>query len=166
MADVDRMYRVIVVGGFALAATAPAVAGGCGGTVAPSTGFPIEGAQATDAAGGSVDAFPTETATQIDAFPQEGPPYLDAGSDAARIGDATSEDAFPQEGPPYLDAGFDAVRIIDATSEDAFPHEGPNLDAGHVVIDAGHADTGSSVADASPDGPGFPSETASWLGDQ
>jgi hypothetical protein len=137
------MFRVIVAGGIALTATAPGLVAGCGGSVATAAdgggadSFPVEG----------VDAFPQETAQQVDAFPQEGP-------------------------PPPMEAGLDA-RIVDSgADQDAFPHEGPNLEAGFFdvgVVDAGVVDTGvvdTGVVDATPTGDGaaapdgFPHETA------
>lgn len=103
----DRMFQVIVVGGIGLAsATAMSVAvTACGGDTltqatandASNDGFPSElGAPAPD--GGSRDA-----AAEADAFPQEGPVMVDAGTDAR---DAAAEaDAFPQEGPIMADGG-------------------------------------------------------------
>jgi hypothetical protein len=117
MANVDRMFQVIVLGGMALAA-APAASGfalGCGGAVAtPPTpesqdsGFPVEGAQVIDSGAGVDTGFPQETAqaldsgtfadTGVDAFPQEGPPQLlDSGS--------LLDTGFPQETAQAIDSG-------------------------------------------------------------
>jgi len=135
MPTVDRMFRVIVAGGIALSATAPGLVAGCGGSVATMTSdggpdsFPVEGPPSLP------DAFPQETAQQVDAFPQEGPPVFEAGSDAgvdARLGDAGGD-------------------------QDAFPHEGPNLEAG--FFDTSHPEA-SSDADAAAGPDGFPQETA------
>jgi hypothetical protein len=101
MANVDRAFRVIVLGGIALAAVP---AGACGGTTASSkdagagvdaatdTGFPQEGIYYPD-------AFPSETAEQIDSsFPTEGPAMIiDSGTGDAGTGDASGFDGFPQE---------------------------------------------------------------------
>jgi hypothetical protein len=135
MANADRMFRVIVLGGIALAATAAASTVGCGGAVSSSSdggptsdAFPFEGA---------MDAFPQETAQQVDAFPQETapPPLVDSGADAGF-------DAFPQEGPAFIDSGVDA-----------FPQEGPP-----PLFDSGVVDATGSDAPGLADG--FPQETA------
>jgi hypothetical protein len=135
MPTVDRMFRVIVAGGIALAGGAPALVVGCGGSVSTS---------ASDA---GPDGFPQETAGPLrDASSQ------DAGSDV---------DAFPQEGPPPpVDAGLDG-HVADAGADvDAwFPQEGPNIEAG--FFDTGHPETSSGGGDAAGLPDGFPQETAS-----
>jgi hypothetical protein len=105
MANVDRAFRVIVLGGIALAAVP---AGACGGTTASSSdagsgadaadsGFPQEGPAYVDS------SFPMETAQFIDtgiepdAFPTEGPAMIiDSGTADAGGGDG-GEAGFPQE---------------------------------------------------------------------
>ncbi|HEY8039696.1 MAG TPA: hypothetical protein VIF15_07875 [Polyangiaceae bacterium] len=112
MDRVDRMFRVIVAGGIALAATAPGLVAGCGGSVATTGGGD----------GGGTDAFPQEGPAQADAFPQETGAFVDVYVES-------SADAFPQEGPPLPpDSGTDAP-LVD-TGSDGFPHEGPNIEAG------------------------------------
>lgn len=118
MPTVDRMFRVIVAGGIALSAAAPALVVGCGGSVSslPSDAghggdaFPVEGPAP------GPDAFPQETAQFVDAFPQEG---IDASVHLADAGG--DEDVFPQEGP-NIEAGF----FFDTGAPDAdagFPFE-------------------------------------------
>lgn len=97
-----RLFRVIVLGGIALAPVA-VLAPGCG-----------------DDEGGSADAgFPDEGAadTRHDDFPSEGPMLIDGGNDvtvdapadvspdARDAADGT--DGFPNEGPIPLDSGAD-----------------------------------------------------------
>ncbi len=126
MPTVDRMFRVIVAGGLALAATAPGVVVGCGGSVSslPSDGghggdaFPTEGPPPQ-----GDSSFPQETAQFVDAFPQEG---IDASvRDTGAKDTGGDEDVFPQEGP-NLEAGFfdTGVPSTDAGDQpDGFPFE-------------------------------------------
>jgi hypothetical protein len=119
MHPVDKMFRVIVVGGVALtAATSPAAVGCGGATTSPANahdaghdaGFPMETAPAPD-------AFPTETAQLYDAFPTEGPAVIDTGVtgfDAFPTEGVIGFDAFPTEGPPPL---FDAGATTDAKAK-------------------------------------------------
>ena len=95
----DRLFRVIVLGGIALAAGSGAVSA-CGGE-SSSIGdagrqFPHEGAS----------FLPPRDAAVDTGFPHEGPPPLpppdSGGVDAA-------PDAFPHEGPAPLDAAPDAT---------------------------------------------------------
>jgi hypothetical protein len=101
MNNVDRAFRVIVLGGIALTAVP---AGACGGQTASSSdagsgadaadsGFPQEGPAYVDS------SFPMETGMQLDtgtvepdAFPTEGPAMI-VDSGAADTGEA----GFPQE---------------------------------------------------------------------
>jgi len=87
MTSVDRMFRVIVTGGIALAGTTAGVMAGCGG-----------GVSSTSDAGGSglPDGFPSETAQPVDAhFVQdsadESTPQKDAAGDALLVGDASGD---------------------------------------------------------------------------
>jgi len=122
MPTVDRMFRVIVAGGMALAATAPGVVVGCGGSV---SSLP------TDGGGRGADAFPTEgpPPQQVDAFfPQETAQFVDASL--------------------QQDATDAAVDVRDSGGdEDVFPHEGPNMEAG-FFFDTG---VPSTDAAAQPD---------------
>lgn len=119
MATIDRTFRVIVLGGIALAAVP---AGACGGVVdATEDGgagaFPDEGAADT----GARDAFPSESGARIDDaayFPDEGVPA-----------DAALYDAFPQEGPVSLDAGAPDSDL------DAPPSDAPPSDASDAADD-------------------------------
>ncbi len=78
------------------------LAGGPGRDAFPDEGFPSDGS-AHDAfpneGFGGPDGFPSETAQQLDGFPQE-------GIDAAIHDSGKDADAFPQEGPPPLEAGL------------------------------------------------------------
>jgi hypothetical protein len=126
MPTIDRMFRVIVVGGIALSATAPGLVAGCGGSV---SSLPTD-------AGRGADAFPAEgpPPQQADAFfPQETAQFLDASlqKDATDAGvgikdSGGDEDVFPQEGP-NLEAGFffdTGVPGTDAAAQpDSFPFE-------------------------------------------
>jgi hypothetical protein len=118
MPSVDRMFRVIVAGGVALTAAGSGVIAGCGGsdtTLATgdggkgsdgsgSDGFPHEGADT-----GAQDGFPSEGFPAPDAFPSETAQQVDSG-----IHDSGKDaDAFPQEGPPPLEGGL----------SDGFPSE-------------------------------------------
>jgi hypothetical protein len=118
MPTVDRMFRVIVAGGIALAATTPGLVVGCGGSVSTTASDAGRGADAFPVEGPAQepDAFPQETATELDAFPQEGPAPLDSGFDARMRDAGGEEDAFPQEGPTLDAAFFDA-------GDGGFPHE-------------------------------------------
>jgi hypothetical protein len=114
MPSLDRAFRVIVLGGIALAAVPASACGGAisaskvdGGTDAesfpdegaPDTGFPNEGARdAGFPTEGFDTSFPSETGQMIDsgvapdAFPTEGPAMiLDSGSGEGAV------DGFPQE---------------------------------------------------------------------
>jgi hypothetical protein len=109
MKSPDRMFRVLVLGGIALAATSAELQA-CGGSVATNasdggapdtstdTNFPVEGPAFIDS--GYVDtSFPQETGQQIDAFPTEGPAMLlDSGTTPESSTDSGSAfDGFPQE---------------------------------------------------------------------
>jgi hypothetical protein len=109
MATIDRAFRVIVLGGIALA-TVPV--GACGGVADATddggTNGHSDGGAPNDA--DMRDAFPSETGAQLDAanFPDEGVPV----------------DAFPQEGPALIDASVADAAVVDATGiADAFPQE-------------------------------------------
>jgi hypothetical protein len=111
MAKVDRAFRVIVLGGIALAA-APAAA--CGGTTA-SPGDAGIGADAADSGfpqeGAADSGFPQEGAVDS-SFPMETGMQLDTG--------ITTMDAFPQEGPAMiLDSGAGDTGTVDS----GFPQE-------------------------------------------
>jgi hypothetical protein len=123
------MFRVIVAGGVALAAAAPGVVVGCGGSVQHTTheedsGFPTEGPPPYEAGRG--DEFPAETASYVDAFPQETGYASEASvNDGAK---ADAGDAFPQEGPSteagFFDTGaLDAGSSTDADADAGFPFE-------------------------------------------
>ena len=117
MPTVDRMFRVIVAGGVALAATTSGLVAGCGGSVSTTASDAGPGADAFPTEGPALpDAFPQETAQEVDAFPLEGAPPLDSGFDARVVDAGGDEDAFPQEGPNVDAAFFDA-------SDGGFPHE-------------------------------------------
>jgi hypothetical protein len=111
MASIDRAFRVIVLGGIALAAV-PATA--CGGSEEPSTSddagsLPDEGVPG--------DANPWDEGTVYDGFPNETGQRIDASADG-------SIDAFPQEGPAMIDSGLPDSNASDATGvTDAFPQE-------------------------------------------
>ncbi len=113
MAHVDRAFRVIVLGGIALAAI-PATA--CGGSELVSSdagSFPHEGAALLDA------DFPDEGVQLDDAFPSETATFIDAGLDAP-----SPFDGFPQEGPGMIDSGPPDSGVSDATGvTDGFPQE-------------------------------------------
>jgi len=135
----NRMYQVIVVGGFAL--TAPM----CGGTIEIASQGATSGgtggrASASASSSTGFGGFPEETgmaaptSTGVGGFPSEGPAMTDAGSDAAPF-DASdgSPYCFPPEEtafacpdgsiPPPVDAGGDGA-IGDASSApDGFPAE-------------------------------------------
>jgi hypothetical protein len=136
-----RMFRVIVLGGFALAASSTSVSA-CGGSVqtnaskasggsagAPGTGgFPSELPAFVDAAGGTgaaPDAFPfegggsTSTDASADGFPFEGTGGVAGSADASPdVGCFPMEtDMFQECGAPQPDAG-----AHDAAPE-GFPHE-------------------------------------------
>jgi len=119
MANVDRAFRVIVLGGIALAGIPATACGGSEGGSSDAGGGssdtgPDEGA-VVDAGGpeeGLRDAFPSETATFIDAsfdsapdaFPQEGPAMIDSGRPDSDVSDATGlTDGFPQETAQVID---------------------------------------------------------------
>jgi hypothetical protein len=105
MANVERMFQVIVLGGIALVPVASS-ATGCGGAVSPATDAGSHG----DSGGGSVDS----------GFPQEGrPPVVDSGvpheaavdsgfpqETAVAVDSGNGDTAFPQEGPAQVDSGF------------------------------------------------------------
>ena len=133
MANVERMFQVIVLGGMALSTIPISTSiAGCGGATAEPTrgadsGFPQEGKVESDSGGRDtgfpqegVDAagfdsnFPQEPATAVDSgFPQEG--LVDSGG---------LDSGFPQEADP-ADSGLHA--------DSGFPHEGPDtgsLDSG------------------------------------
>jgi hypothetical protein len=116
----DRMFHVIVLGGIGLlglegcgkvangaADDADAATPDAGSTIDGGVdAFPSEsGAPAED--GGRFDAFPSETATFIDASPHEGL-------------DSSSVDAFPTEGPAMIDSGPIDDAAVDA---ECFPEE-------------------------------------------
>jgi hypothetical protein len=126
MRQFEKMFRVIVAGGIALAT--PATTSelvGCGGTTASvpgdgdgggagGGGFPAEGPVAGGGGGGGGGGgFPQEGAggggDPYDAnFPQEGPAvFPDAGVDAEPLDAADAADApcFPQETALPLDSG-------------------------------------------------------------
>jgi hypothetical protein len=130
MKSPDRMFRVVVLGGIALTACGGAVTTGASSDAGTgSDAFPQEGPP-------FADAFPMETAQQVDAFfPTEGPDasISDTGSEA---GYDAGVDSFPQEGPPPLpeastsDGATDDATVEDGASEagtilDGFPQEGP-----------------------------------------
>ncbi|HEY6459043.1 MAG TPA: hypothetical protein VIY73_02800 [Polyangiaceae bacterium] len=124
MASIDKMFRVIVAGGVALAAAAPAAVVGCGGSVAThdgDAGFPQEGPPPPY----SPDAFPSETASFVDAFPQETGYAAEASAKDGAVVDAGT-DAFPQEGPS-TEAGFFDTGALDAGSGN---ETGADADAG------------------------------------
>ncbi len=85
----DRMFRVIVMGGFALAAA-------CGGSTQPTgdAGNPADG-PAGDAAD-AAEEFPSELPAMIDSGPQ---PDAGHGTDAAGDGATDADAGFPQEAP-------------------------------------------------------------------
>jgi hypothetical protein len=124
MANADRMFQVIVVGGFALAAPLVGTVAGCGS----SSSFPNEGP--ADDAGHLDSSFPHEGAETGGArdtgFPVEG---FDAGS---------RDTGFPVEGLPVpesgVDTGFPAEGPpppADSGADTGFPGEGPQrLDSG------------------------------------
>jgi hypothetical protein len=105
----DRMFHVIVLGGIGLVA--------CGG-VATGSGDPGDASSET-----ATDAFPSEGKTPgPDAFPSETATVLDASTDGFPsetdpAGDATI-DSFPTEGPAMLDASGDV-----GPQPDGFPSE-------------------------------------------
>jgi hypothetical protein len=114
MANIDRAFRVIVLGGIALAGIPATACGGSEGGSSDAGSFPDEG-EVFDAGGpeeGLRDAFPSETATFIDAsfdasadaFPQEGPAMIDSGPPDSDVSDATGiTDGFPQEAAQVID---------------------------------------------------------------
>jgi hypothetical protein len=119
MANIDRAFRVIVLGGIALA-TIPATA--CGGT---EEGSSDAGSSRDEGAPGDSN-FPEEGA-YFDAFPSETAQFVDAGFDAATDGSAFI-DGFPQEGPAMLDSSVPDSNISDATGiADGFPQETAQL---------------------------------------
>lgn len=124
MANVERMFQVIVLGGMALVAVPiPTLVAGCGGSIAkpdsaqPDAGhdtgsFPQEGPPSFDSG-----AFPQETATQIDSgtFPQEGLVVpVDSGFPQEGVDASGFDSGFPQEGPAMIDSG---------TMDGSFPQE-------------------------------------------
>jgi hypothetical protein len=100
---VDRAFRVIVLGGIALAAV-PASA--CGGQTASSSD-----------AGSGADAADS-------GFPQEGPAYVDSSfpMETAQFMDTgiVEPDAFPMEGPAML---VDSGVADSGAAFDGFPQE-------------------------------------------
>jgi hypothetical protein len=119
MNHAEKMFHVIVLGGIALAAplatmgvtacggSVTEVGDGDGGTPFPQeTASPMDASARRDGATPLPDAFPAETATQIDAtppgfdaFPQEGPPPPPPPPDAG------SDGCFPAETALPLDSG-------------------------------------------------------------
>ncbi len=92
--DFDKMYRVIVAGGFSLVTTGVAMTG-CG-----DTGFPREG---------------TDTG-----MPDTGTRDLDADvTDTGRSDTSTLDTGFPMEGPIAIDSGTDSGAELDAAVPDA-----------------------------------------------
>jgi hypothetical protein len=81
----DRMFRVIVLGGIALAA--------CGGSTQVPAGD-----------GGTPGDAPADATDAAEEFPSELPAIVDSGpnADVRRVGDASvdADSGFPQEGPP------------------------------------------------------------------
>ena len=113
------MFRVLVLGGIALTAcggatTTPGSSTDSGSGTDTGTGqdgFPQEGPPQQP------DAFPSETAQQVDAFVP-----IDAGNDVG-------PDAFPTEGPAMIDSGS-----TDAGSDvPCFPAETALADAGCIT---------------------------------
>jgi len=110
MKSADRMFRVLVLGGIALTACGGATTTSpSGGNDSGSEGFPQEGPA-------QVDAFPSETAQQVDAY------LPDAGQD-------TGPDVFPTEGPAMIDSGATDV----SPDVPCFPAETALADAGCIT---------------------------------
>jgi hypothetical protein len=110
MANVDRAFRVIVLGGIALVAVPT---GACGGQTKSS---------AADAGSGADASFPDEGIAPApdSGFPQEGPYDPDGfPSETAQIIDSGfAPDSFPTEGPAMIiDSGSGDAGV------DAFPQE-------------------------------------------
>jgi hypothetical protein len=87
MANADRMFQVIVLGGIALATPLVGTIAGCGSS---SSSFPAEGPR---------DAGRQDAQTQDTGFPVEGQAAFDSGprGDAAKDS-ASADSGFPVEG--------------------------------------------------------------------
>jgi hypothetical protein len=113
MANIDRAFRVIVLGGIALAGIPAAACGGSEEGSSDAGSFPQEGPAPLDA------NFPEEGAQLYDAFPSETATFIDGGVDAQNFADG-----FPQEGPAMIDSGSPDSDVTDATGvTDGFPQE-------------------------------------------
>jgi hypothetical protein len=125
----DRMFRVLVLGGIALTA--------CGGATA-STSSGTDSGTGADSGGGKdsgpgQDGFPQEGPAQVDAFPSETAQQIDSsvGVDA---GNDTGPDGFPTEGPAMIDSGFVDTGAADVGSDvPCFPVETALPDAGCIT---------------------------------
>jgi hypothetical protein len=109
MANVDRAFRVIVLGGIALASVP---AGACGGSIAASN----------DAGASDSGSFPDEGCNCDTGFPQEGADTGFPTETAMFVDTGIEPDAFPTEGPAMiLDSGM-AEAAVDG-GEAGFPQE-------------------------------------------
>jgi len=131
MANREKMFQVIVIGGMSL--IAPLAAQACGGATAPVLpGDEIDSGSRADT---GTRPIGQDAGTFDTGFPQEGPARFDSGFPSELGPPPAFDSGFPVEGPALMDSGF--------------PQDGP------AQIDSGFPQEGPVAPDAS-----FPNETA------